>query len=276
MHLLKFTVRYPVFTYVLCCLIPVHGILWPLYWSGVSQDFLKPLKIFFAILPTFSAMLITFLIEGEEGVSKLFRKMWPKKVQWLWVGAALFIFATVAMIALLIRYLIDDFFPPRDDFSSLLQILVAAILLIFIPGFFEEFGWRGFMQERLSDKYSVFSASLLVGLIWGAWHYMDFLMGNWAMTTKTQLLFMIYILATAVIIGWIYVNTKSIFMAMLAHFGANIVNFFIPLWNNYGNSNLPVYFYISLLWGIILIILFVTGSNLQHRKSDGHERKDTA
>jgi uncharacterized protein len=44
-------------------------------------------------------------------------------------------------------------------------------------GFFEELGWTGFAIPRMRLRYGILSTGLIVGVLWGAWH---FLMNFWA------------------------------------------------------------------------------------------------
>ena len=47
----------------------------------------------------------------------------------------------------------------------------AAVLASFVKNIFEEFAWRGYLTPRLDSLgLGVGASSVLVGLIWGAWH----------------------------------------------------------------------------------------------------------
>ena len=61
--------------------------------------------------------------------------------------------------------------------SAMLRLILPGLILGFISGFAEEFGWRGFLPPQLLKRISPLAATLLVGLVWGGlWHgYADFL-----------------------------------------------------------------------------------------------------
>jgi uncharacterized protein len=52
-------------------------------------------------------------------------------------------------------------------------ILVGGPLL-------EEPGWRGFALPRLQEKFGPLAGTIVLGLLWAAWHYPHYLMADWA------------------------------------------------------------------------------------------------
>ncbi|MBE3558214.1 MAG: CPBP family intramembrane metalloprotease [Ktedonobacteraceae bacterium] len=59
---------------------------------------------------------------------------------------------------------------PKDFTLLSLIWLFALPVVVLIPGFGEEFGWRGYMLPRLAQRMSTRRAVLLHSLIWWAWH----------------------------------------------------------------------------------------------------------
>ncbi|MCE7992620.1 MAG: CPBP family intramembrane metalloprotease [Roseivirga sp.] len=218
---------------------------------------MQPLKILFAFLPTTAAFVITYISEGEKGTRKLWGKTFLKKNRIKYYGIGLLGILLVGWLSMVIRFTYDEHWPLSSDFPDLSNSLVLAPFLLLFPGFTEEFGWRGFLQEKVQVRRGVFLASLITGVIWGGWHSMDFLMGNYPADTFTVLVFLAYIIATSIVIGNIYKwSGGSIFVAILAHFSANMVNSFLPIWNEEAGMTTPLIF-VGLLWLLSVILLAI-------------------
>ncbi len=61
------------------------------------------------------------------------------------------------------------------DEPHLTGLLYAAVFLAY--AFFEETGWRGFLQDALRPLPE-FHRYLLIGILWGSWHFTTFLAGT--------------------------------------------------------------------------------------------------
>ena len=255
--MLRLIRRFPLITFVLFCLVPVHGILWAALLLGAEQEVLRPLKLPFAFLPTVSAFIISWIIGSEEEVSSLWKRTFNRETPIRLYLFGFLIFVFLGALAIFVRWEWDGYFPPSDQFPAFWMILVVSPFLLLFPGFAEEYGWRGFFQERLNKKMPVFLGSLIVGLTWGTWHGMDFLMGNWPQEPFNVFIFFIYIVGVSVIIGEVYTRAGgNVAIAMIAHFGANIVNFFIPVWKIDAGLETP-FIFLGLLWVTSLMILLI-------------------
>jgi CAAX protease family protein len=59
--------------------------------------------------------------------------------------------------------------PVRVTTSQIAWVFVLLFVTL-IPGFGEEFGWRGYMLPRLAQRHGARKGVLLHGAIWWAWH----------------------------------------------------------------------------------------------------------
>lgn len=110
------------------------------------------------------------------------------------------------------------------------QVLLVA--LIMTPVLFgEEFGWRGFLQQRLFPGAPALAA-LATGLIWGVWHYPLILRGyNYPdHPVLGAALFTVFTVLVSYIFGWFYRRSGSIWCASLAHAATNVVGALSLLW----------------------------------------------
>jgi membrane protease YdiL (CAAX protease family) len=141
-------------------------------------------------------------------------------------------------IPLVLSLLFPEFLPgifTTDDKASLLLLGIAAGL---VAGIFEELGWTGFAIPRLRLRYGVLTTGLIVGVLWGAWH---FLVNFWSSGSPSgafslvlllhSVLFSVGILpAFRVLMVWVYDRTGSLLVAMLMHVSLTTSNvFFVPL-----------------------------------------------
>ena len=112
---------------------------------------------------------------------------------------------------------------------ALLQIIQGILLSPILNSLFtfgEEFGWRGYLLQKLMPMGTK-KAVLLLGVIWGIWHAPVIAMGHnygfdyplfpWAgivlMTWFTILL--------GVFLAWVTVKSNSVWPAVIAHAGIN-------------------------------------------------------
>ena len=97
------------------------------------------------------------------------------------------------------------------------SVLVAPIILG------EELGWRGYLQLRLFPERPRVAA-VVVGVVWGVWHYPMILAGGQPIENRgvTLLLFPVATTALSLLLGWLRVRTASIWPGTLAHAANNV------------------------------------------------------
>jgi len=107
------------------------------------------------------------------------------------------------------------------------SVLLAPILAIVIA-FGEEYGWRGYLQKELF-KLGRVRGVLLLGLIWGAWHWPLILMGyNYPGHPLLGLLLMaLYTTGLAIVLGYAVLKTGSVLLSAYLHALNNQVLAFI-------------------------------------------------
>lgn len=113
-----------------------------------------------------------------------------------------------------------------------LMIIVLAgpgVILGCASALGEELGWRGFLVPRLVERHGFTLGSLLVGIVWAAWHvpvlfFPKYLGGTpmpFAMTC-----FFVNLIAMSFVYTWFRLRSASVWPAVIMHASHNV---FIPL-----------------------------------------------
>jgi membrane protease YdiL (CAAX protease family) len=180
-----------------------------------------PVSFVFVVLggfgPTLSGLLTTWLIYGYAGLREIWNRVRivPAGRWWL----AILIIPAVTALTPLLRW--AGGYPV--DLDAMLKLLGPGLALGLIAGLMEEVGWRGFLLPHLLKRYPPFTATLLLGLIWGGlWHgYADYFgLGGRGLVSWILIILLGPILLTAwsVIITWVYERTQgSLLMAYFMH-----------------------------------------------------------
>lgn len=107
---------------------------------------------------------------------------------------------------------------------------IAGFLIIFLTmGALEEFGWRGFAQPILQDRYTAVHASLFIGFVWAVWHYYLFVHGVPQFQDTNILLYTARLMTASLIYAWIYNATGGgVLFVMMFHAAGNLAAIFQP------------------------------------------------
>ena len=224
-----FVMRHPVVTYfVLTFLISWGGLLVVLgpgaFTGGTAPtDGLLPL-VYLAMFagPSIAGILMTGLVDGKAGFHDLRSRLIRWRVDVRWYVVALLTAPLVVTAVLLPLSLSSAGFLPgvfaSDDTLSLVAIGLAAGLM---TGLCEELGWTGFVIPRLRLRYGVLTTGIIVGLLWGAWHFPLFSGGDLSGALPLALFLPVQLFTFLpdyrVLMVWVYDRTGSLLVAMLMH-----------------------------------------------------------
>jgi membrane protease YdiL (CAAX protease family) len=219
--------------------------------------------------PTVMAFVVSAITGGRQDVKTLWKRITYWRVGIVWYLAALFIPALIVLGGLGLNMLFGGTPPDLKLLSAQWYLIPIALVVGMLSGgpLEEEFGWRGFALVKLQEKYSAFTASLVVGIIWGLWHLPAFLI-PWSTQSGVPLfLFLLHDLALSVLFTWIFNNTGgSVLMSMLAHAAFNLTITVLPVLPSAAGSQLPLEYAIAVMYGLALIVLMVFGPKTLTRK----------
>ncbi|MGE5674919.1 MAG: lysostaphin resistance A-like protein [Mycobacterium leprae] len=116
---------------------------------------------------------------------------------------------------------------------------VWAIGLISIPYFLamlvlgggqEEFGWRGYAQEPLQERFGVIRGSLLLGLVWSLWHLPLWVLPGDGHADYPFVAFMFFTISLSLILGCLYnMSGKKLVIPLVVHAMSNTLVPFFPV-----------------------------------------------
>lgn len=277
MSISVFIKRHPVLTYfALTFTISWGGILIVIGPGGIPGTTAQIEKLFPIALmtllvgPSVAGILLTGLIYGREGFREFLSRLLKWRVSVRWYVVALLATPFLVTVTLLLLSLSSPAFLPgiftTDDKASL---LLSGIAVGLMGGLLEELGWTGFAVPKLRLRYGVLTTGLIVGFLWGAWH---FLVTFWASGDSSgalslplllpPLLFYAVLLPVyRVLMVWVYDRTESLLVAILMHASLTASTVFILQ----PQATALVTYYLVLaavLWIFVAVVAVAKGGKL--------------
>jgi membrane protease YdiL (CAAX protease family) len=223
--------------------VSFYGLVFGISWGGVfiltgrsglpgSADdverlFLPALVVMFAG-PSVAGIVMTVLVSGRTGLRELLSRLVRWRVAGYWYASAILLGPVLVTAILSALSLASPAFVPgivtTGDRLSLLLFGLGWGLVG--GGLLEELGWTGFAVPRLRTRFGPFRTGLIVGLLWGAWHFFIAFWASRAMVQAQPLWIFIagflvfYVLALPayrVLMVWVYDRTASLLVALLMH-----------------------------------------------------------
>ncbi|MFJ7666610.1 lysostaphin resistance A-like protein [Lysinibacillus sp. NPDC097195] len=131
-----------------------------------------------------------------------------------------------------------------------LYLALINFPIMIIGGGLEEIGWRGYLQPTLQKKWSPFTSTLIVGVIWAIWHLpLWFVVGSNQMSMNF-LWFTLVALALSFLLTVIYLFTRSIFLCIIFH---ALINSF---WEIYIPNTNVLSGVLTLLFALVIFTAF--------------------
>jgi membrane protease YdiL (CAAX protease family) len=180
--------------------------------------------------PSLAALLVAAAIGGQSAVKLLLRRLvlWRVSLRWylfIFVGVPAIFFVGIAPIP----GALASFKPPSAEEMLVAPGLVALLYTVVFGGpLFEEPGWRGFALPRMQRHWGPLVGTLILGVLWAAWHFTEYLTApdfaatNGGLTPQGIGVFVLAAVSFSVIITWVFNHTQgSVFIAILLHAAIN-------------------------------------------------------
>jgi membrane protease YdiL (CAAX protease family) len=220
-----------------------------------------------------AGLALTGLTAGRAGYRELRARLLRWRVGAHWYALALLLapLSTLAVAVLLARALcspalLPEIFTAQDPVGLLLPGIVAGLAV----GLGEELGWTGFAVPRLRQRHGVLATGLLVGVVWGAWHFPAFReSGSFAGALPLTLLLAklcSWLPAYRVLMVWAYDRTGSLLLAVLMHASLTATTMILaqPVLSD-GQSLTSVLVWAGALWAVVAALAAADGGRLGPR-----------
>jgi len=255
--------------------------IWQLaiFFTGGIDSVLFPFVMWFPGIIAIAFRLITK--EGFRNVGWGLRKWW-------YVLPALFVPVLLVLTCIMFLSVFgwaiwsDEFFVFKNGMVDIPKVSlllgnhtqsIAFFLLNFglslgvqaMPGSIftlgEEFGWQGYLLQKLLRKYGLNWGLVVLGIIWGYWHLPVILMGyNFPNHPVLGALFFMPVstIFMGIFQAWLYLRSKSIWMPVLAHASCNLTAIFLFNGMIMNQDELARQFIWITGWGVLAMICLIS------------------
>lgn len=133
----------------------------------------------------------------------------------------------------------------------MVMLFIPATLLINSVYFFgEEYGWRGFLQEKLQKRFGKRKGIILLGVLWELWH-IPLWLNIYNADCLGVSITIIYIISFSIFLGYVYMKSNNVWACALIHAINNSMFISEDL------SNISLNFNISTLKPNVIAAIFV-------------------
>ena len=163
-----------------------------------------------------AGLIVVWCSGGRAGIRRLLGTLDPRRVSPTWYAVCVLVPTVVYGFALVGAY---RGLPPivALDWGGFLGSFgVLFLVRMFLGGGLgEELGWRGMMLPELARRHEVLTATLLIGVAHGLWHFPASGIGN-------ALVLTLLTVPWSVIFAWMYFGAgRSVLVCAIAHAAGN-------------------------------------------------------
>ncbi len=253
MYVKKLIIRYPVATFF----VLTYAISWAVWVPLAIAQIDHPLYKLGTFGPTLVALVLTALTGGGAGIKQLLQRLLIWRVHIFWYLFSFLSTAVGVLAAIGLHVWRGGTAPTFNDPAQLYLVIPAFFYVLFTSVVGEELGWRGYALPRLQERHSALMASLMLGLVWGAWHLPLFwIAGNFHQQIPISL-FLLQTTGFSILYTWMYNHTRgSLLLMHVFHAASNTTIGVLPvLPMDTGGSLRPLWLVVGLLWAVAFAVV---------------------
>lgn len=240
----------------------VIGIDWLLSLVAIYDATLfLPIVLTMSYVPAVAAWLVLRMTGTADERQAFRQRLRTWRVGWRWYGVALLLIPAIHLATLGVGVL---FFAGAFPFH---WPRFALILAIFPVNLGEEIAWRGFALPRLQQRFNGLTASLILGTLWAALHWVLWTIGI-ENPAPTILLATAWAISLTVIMTWLFNQTKgSVLLATILHAATDTMFIVVsPLAES--NDMITAWVLVFVMTTLVaLALVLLTGVNLGQKET---------
>ena len=230
----------------------------------ILSNITMPAAILGAFGPLAGALFSLRTEQGKGSVVQYLRSFLDYRLGW---KAYLYPFLILGG-STVIAWLLPEFYGEERLpmlFPSFWIFFPYLVLMMFLGGGQEEFGWRGYALPRLEERYGIWIANLLLGIVWAFWH-----LPLWFIPGASQMYmnfggFILLTTGYSFIFSWIRnISGNRPFSGLFVHGAANAFIPFMPILVSQHNVPQPRFW----IWVTLTFIIGTVITIFRTRRSD--------
>lgn len=186
--------------------------------------------------PAIAGILMVYRTGDEALIRDYWRRVFDlKRIRAVWYLPILLLYPATVLVAFLFSGTALDLSPLAALLDNPASLVTTLIFVFLFGPFSEELGWRDYALDWLQARYSALMSSLVLGVIWWAWHLpLLAVNGSFLNMTGQDPMFMFGYLYTvilySVLFTWVYNNNdRSVLAIILLHFSINLTSRLIAM-----------------------------------------------
>jgi membrane protease YdiL (CAAX protease family) len=138
---------------------------------SVPQWFLYLLTRLADFAFSIAGVVMIAVTAGRIGLRQLWQRLTSWRIRWYWYGLGLLPIGLYVVATAVAGAFPSVTITTGTITTALFSLHAGFFISLFLRGAVgEELGLRGFALPRLQERMSSFRASLIIGVLWGAWH----------------------------------------------------------------------------------------------------------
>lgn len=217
--------------------------------------------------PSLAAVAVVARYGGRNALRRWMKRCWQWRVGWRWMALAFF-FPVVFMALAAVAHLALGGTLPESPARGHALLAAANFPLVFLIGgpLGEEFGWRGYAQPALQDRWGWRSAGLCLGVVWAVWHLPLFYSPGTVQNHLPMGWYMPSAVASSVVFAWLYNRSRgSVLPVLMLHTAVNAWSLVIPVMVMPDGSNLRPFQFVVGILVVTALALVVRADPAPHR-----------